>query len=101
MPPKRFAAICWSVRFVSGATETENVTFVPARFALVIRRFVISTTTSSQRRSQLDIEGSAIGACVQIEGYDLARIVGTARFVDNERDVETASVSVPARGPSF
>ncbi|MBX7193933.1 MAG: right-handed parallel beta-helix repeat-containing protein [Sandaracinaceae bacterium] len=47
------------------------------------------------------IEGSAIGACVQIEGYDLARIVGTARFVDNERNVETASVYVPARGPSF
>jgi hypothetical protein len=57
-------------------------------------------------RSQLDVQGStlegcAIGACVAIEGYELARIVSTTRFVDNERNLETAAVYVPARGPSL
>lgn len=47
------------------------------------------------------IETSAIGACIQIEGYDLARIVDGVRFVSNERNVETAGVYVPAIGPTF
>lgn len=47
------------------------------------------------------IEASAIGACVQVEGYDLARIVDGVRFVSNERNVETAGVYVPAAGPTF
>ncbi len=47
------------------------------------------------------VEGCAIGACVAIEGYDLARVVGSTRYVDNERNVETRGVYVPPRGPSF
>ncbi|MFN9808911.1 MAG: hypothetical protein ACK6CU_04665, partial [Deltaproteobacteria bacterium] len=55
-------------------------------------------------RASLDLSGgtierSAIGACVQIEGYDLARVVEGVRFVDNERNVESADVYVPPRGP--
>lgn len=44
---------------------------------------------------------NAIGACVQIAGYDLSRIVGTTRFEENGRNVETTSAYVPERGPSF
>jgi hypothetical protein len=47
------------------------------------------------------VEDCAIGACVAIEGYDLARVVGSTRYVDNERNVETRGVYVPPRGPSF
>jgi hypothetical protein len=47
------------------------------------------------------LAGNAIGACVQIDGYDLARIVGTTRFEENGRNVETVGVWVPARGPAF
>ena len=46
------------------------------------------------------IRESSIGACVQIEGYDLARVVEGVEYRDNERNVESASVYVPGRGPS-
>lgn len=54
----------------------------------------------------LDVESgtireSSIGACVQIEGYDLARVVEGVLYRDNERNVESASVYVPGRGPSI
>lgn len=45
------------------------------------------------------IEGSAIGACVQIDGYDLARVVEDVRYLDNDRNVESVSVYVPSRTP--
>lgn len=48
-----------------------------------------------------EIARSAIGACVQVEGYDLTRVVAGVRFVENERNLETAGVYVPARGPTF
>ncbi len=56
-------------------------------------------------RASLDLSGgtieqSAIGACVQIDGYDLARVVEGVRYVDNDRNVESASVYVPPRGPA-
>ena len=56
--------------------------------------------------ANLDLSGgtlseNSIGACVQIEGYELARIVGTTRFVENDRNVETVGTYVPPRGPTF
>lgn len=48
-----------------------------------------------------EIARSAIGACVQIEGYDLARVVAGVRYVDNERSVETTGIYVPTPGPSL
>jgi hypothetical protein len=47
------------------------------------------------------LSGSAIGACVAVPDYDLTRVVDGVVFVDNERNVETASVYVPPRGPTF
>ena len=52
----------------------------------------------------LDVESgsiteSAIGACVQIDGYDLARVVAGVEYRDNERNVESSSVYVPGGGP--
>jgi hypothetical protein len=52
----------------------------------------------------LDIESgsitnSAIGACVQIDGYDLARVVAGVEYRDNERNVESSGVYVPGAGP--
>jgi hypothetical protein len=52
----------------------------------------------------LDVESgsirqSAIGACVQIEGYDLARVVAGVEYRDNERNVESSGVYVPGAGP--
>ncbi len=54
--------------------------------------------------ASLDVESgsirqSAIGACVQIEGYDLARVVAGVEFRDNERNVESTGVYVPGAGP--
>lgn len=54
----------------------------------------------------LDVESgtireSSIGACVQIDGYDLARIVAGVVYRDNERNVESANVYVPGRGPGL
>ena len=55
-------------------------------------------------RASLDLSGgtieqSAIGACVQIDGYDLARVVAGVEYRDNERNVESSSVYVPGGGP--
>lgn len=47
------------------------------------------------------LTGCAIGACVSVPGYDLERVVAGVMFMDNERNVETASVYVPPRGPAF
>jgi hypothetical protein len=55
-------------------------------------------------QGSLDIEsgsitGSAIGACVQTDGYDLARVVAGVEYRDNERNVESSGVYVPSGGP--
>lgn len=47
------------------------------------------------------ISESSIGACVQIEGYDLSRVVDGVEYRGNERNVESASVYVPGRGPGL
>jgi hypothetical protein len=55
-------------------------------------------------QGSLDIESGsiadcAIGACVQIEGYDLARVVAGVEYRGNERNVESTSVYVPGGVP--
>ncbi len=47
------------------------------------------------------LTGCAVGACVAVPEYPLERVVAGVMFVDNERNVETASVYVPPRGPTF
>ncbi len=50
--------------------------------------------------AQLDIHGgwirnNLIGACIQIDGYDVSR-VGTPQYVDNETNLEATSLPVPS-----
>lgn len=56
-------------------------------------------------RGSLDVEsgeirGSAIGACVQVEGYDVARVVDGVAYRDNEVNLDTAGAFVPPPGPT-
>lgn len=56
-------------------------------------------------RGSLDVEsgeirGSAIGACVQIAGYDVARVVDGVAYRDNDVNVDSAGAFVPPPGPS-
>lgn len=60
-------------------------------FGRVGRNRLCSTSTHELQRRHV----------VAIEGDDLGRVVGSTRFVDNERNVETRGVYVPPRGPSF
>lgn len=46
------------------------------------------------------VSRSAIGACVQVDGYDLHRILDAVSFVDDERNLDTTSVYVPPRAPA-
>jgi len=41
------------------------------------------------------VEGAAIGACVQVEDYDLARLRGDVVYRDNETNLDTTSLPVP------
>jgi len=41
------------------------------------------------------VEGSAIGACVQVDGYDLARISQDVVYRDNEANIDATSLPVP------
>jgi hypothetical protein len=47
-----------------------------------------------------EIRGSAIGACVQVEGYDVARVVDGVAYRDNDVNLDTAGTFVPPPGPS-
>jgi hypothetical protein len=51
-------------------------------------------------RHQLDLQegtvsGSAIGACVQIDGYDVGRLSNAVRYEDNDTNLESTSLPVP------
>ena len=45
------------------------------------------------------IAGAAIGACVQVEGYDLDAITDGVRYEDNGTNIETTSFDVPDAPP--
>ncbi len=47
------------------------------------------------------VEGSPIGANVQDVGYDIARLSDMVLFVDNERNLDSASLPVPEAPASF
>jgi hypothetical protein len=42
------------------------------------------------------IRNANVGACVQIEGYDLERVTGSVRYEDNDINVDSATREVPA-----
>jgi hypothetical protein len=46
------------------------------------------------------ISNSAIGACVQIPGYDLDLLVRMTLFIENTRNIETTSLYVPPVTPA-
>jgi hypothetical protein len=41
------------------------------------------------------VTGSAIGACVQVEGYDLGRLMSGVRYEDNDTNLDSTSLPVP------
>ncbi|MCB9617927.1 MAG: hypothetical protein H6724_00590 [Sandaracinus sp.] len=45
------------------------------------------------------IRGATVGACVQVDGYDVRRLAGGVRYEDNGTNVETTSHAVPEAPP--
>ncbi|MEZ4253782.1 MAG: DUF1565 domain-containing protein [Polyangiales bacterium] len=45
------------------------------------------------------IRGTTVGACVQVDGYDVRRLAGGVRYEDNGTNVETTSHAVPEAPP--
>ena len=41
------------------------------------------------------VSGCLIGACVQVEGYDIARLTGGVRYRDNRTQLDTTELPVP------
>ena len=42
-----------------------------------------------------DVFGSAIGACVQVDGYDVDRLTNDVRYFDNETNLQATTLPVP------
>ena len=45
------------------------------------------------------ISGAAIGACVQVEDYDLDAITDGVRYEENGTNIETTSFAIPDAPP--
>jgi len=41
------------------------------------------------------VAGAPIGACIQIDGYDLGRLMNDVEFLDNETNLDTTELPVP------
>jgi len=42
-----------------------------------------------------EVRGNLIGACVQTDGFDVARLSEEVRYVDNETNLDSTSLPVP------
>lgn len=45
------------------------------------------------------IRGATVGACVQVDGYDVRRVAGGVRYEDNGTNVETTTHAIPEPPP--
>jgi hypothetical protein len=45
------------------------------------------------------VRGATVGACVQVDGYDVRRVAGGVRYEDNGTNVETTTHAIPAPPP--
>jgi len=41
------------------------------------------------------VSGSSVGACVQVDGYDLARLLDGVAYIDNGTSLQTTMLPVP------
>jgi hypothetical protein len=78
----------------------------PAR--VTISRFAISEAATCgvflSHDAELDLSGgivsrSPLGACVQVDGYDLARLTDDVRYEDNGANLEATTLPVPSSAP--
>ena len=58
---------------------------------------------SAADRAQIDLQdgdvrANAIGACVQVDGYDISRLTAGVAYQDNDRNVESTFLPVPDGG---
>ena len=52
--------------------------------------------TASLDLSEGTVSSAEIGACVQVEGYDLGRLTSGVAYTDNLANLESTSLPVPA-----
>jgi hypothetical protein len=57
--------------------------------------FVARVDEGSLDLEQGTITGAPIGACVQIDGYDLSRLMNDVQYIDNDRSLDTTMLPVP------
>ncbi len=83
--------------FGTGVAAFASATVSATRFA-VSNHFLCGVQLATGGQIDLHdglVSGNAIGVNVQTEGFDLARLQDRVRFVDNQRDLDSASLPVP------
>ncbi len=89
-----------------GATTCADA---PGGFGVAIDRGSVSLESFSIRDSALcgvlvagdtqltagEIRDNPIGACVQLEGFDVARLSDRVRYIDNERNLDATTLPIP------
>jgi len=88
---------CAELPFGYGVTAIEGVA--------TVERFLIDQTATcgvflASASPEVDlsygvISRATIGACVQVDGYDISRLTNEVRYVDNERSLDSTSLPVP------
>ena len=46
-----------------------------------------------------EVRENPLGGCLQVEGYDLARLMTDVRFIDNDLNLDATSLPVPDPAP--